>query len=85
MKIEVKYLGLASAIFGSGEQTVNLAAGATLGQLLGHILQEHGLADATAAKAFEFSTFMVNRKYADRDTPLQDGDEVLVMQLMLGG
>ncbi len=85
MKIEVKYLGLASAILKSHKQTVNLPAGATLGQLLGYIQQERGLDDATAANVFKASTFMVNKKNADRDTPLEDGDEVLIMRVLWGG
>lgn len=85
MKIEVKYLGLASAILKSDKQTVNLPAGATLGQLLEYIQQEHGLDDATAANFFRAGTFMVNKKNTDRDTPLEDGDEVLVMRILWGG
>jgi molybdopterin converting factor small subunit len=85
VKIEVKYIGLASVILKSDKQTVNLPAGATLGQLLGYIQQERGLDDATAANAFRASTFMVNKKNADRDTPLEDGDEVLVMRMLGGG
>lgn len=85
MKIEVKYIGLASAILKSDKQTVNLPAGATLGQLLGHIQQERGLDAATAANAFKASTFMVNKKNAHRDTPLEDGDEVLIMRVLGGG
>ena len=85
MKIEVRYIGLVSTILKADKQTVNLPAGATLGQLLGYIQQERGLDDATAANAFRASTFMVNKKNADRDTPLEDGDEVLVMRMLWGG
>lgn len=85
MKIEVKYLGLVSAILKSDKQTVNLPAGASLGQLLGYIQQEHGLDDVTAANIFKAGTFMVNKKNADRDSPLEDGDEVLIMRILWGG
>lgn len=85
MKIKVKYLGLVSAILKSDKEMVNLPAGATLGQLLGYIQQERGLDDVTAANAFRASTFIVNKKNADRDTPLEDGDEVLVMRMLWGG
>jgi len=85
VKIEVKYLGLVSAILKSDKQTVNLPVGATLGQLIGYIQQEHGLDDATAANFFRAGTLMVNKKNADRDTPLEDGDEVLVMRILWGG
>lgn len=85
MKIKVKYLGLVSAILKSDKEIVNLPAGATLGQLLGYIQQERGLDDVTAANAFRASTFIVNKKNADRDTPLEDGDEVLVMRMLWGG
>ena len=85
MKIEVKYLGLVSAILKSDKQTVNLPAGASLGQLLSYIQQEHGLDDATAANIFKAGIFMVNKKNADRDSPLEDGDEVLIMRILWGG
>jgi molybdopterin converting factor small subunit len=85
VNIEVKYIGLVSAILKSDKQTVTLPAGATLGQLLGHIQQEHGLDDATAASLFRAGTFMVNKKNAGRGTPLEDGDEVLIMHLLWGG
>lgn len=85
MKIKVKYLGLVAAILKSDKQTVNLPAGATLGQLLGYIQQKRGLDDATAANVFKASTFMVNKKNADRDTSLEDGDEVLIMRVLGGG
>jgi len=82
MRVTVKFFGFPSAFGRDNAKTFELPEGATIAQLLAVIKAEAGPdVDAFSQK----SSFVVNRSRAERDTVLQDGDEVMLMFTLGGG
>ena len=75
MLITVKYIVLASLLGERDAQSLELPAGSTLAHLLNVILEEKSSSIGTMLRK---STLFVNQVKADRDTVLNDGDQVII-------
>lgn len=82
MKVTVKIIGFASAFSGGDVQTLELAEGAAITQLLDNIQNREG---NNANSILSMSVFLVNKVRADQSTILKDGDEVMIMFFLGGG
>lgn len=79
-RVNVRFLGPAADLADTPQQAYELAAGATLGQLLGRVVEEHPrLGPLLGAR------LAVNRRYVALDHVLADGDEVALVPPVSGG
>jgi molybdopterin converting factor subunit 1 len=84
VKITVRYFALLREAAGAEVESVELAGGSPLlGDLLGTL---EGRGDRLGEMIRERPILCaVNRKYAGRETPLEDGDEVAIFPPVSGG
>ena len=75
------YFGVLKEFFGAERDTLELAGGSTVEDLL-QVLREQGPELPGAWKAMAVA---VNREYAARETLLEDGDEVALLPPVSGG
>jgi molybdopterin synthase sulfur carrier subunit len=95
VKVTVRSIALIKSLLGQGELQVELPAGTTVDDLLGHLAAARGselaahLAKPAEASAHAPLRVMVNGRdiaaLADRQTVLEDGDDVLVFTPIAGG
>lgn len=79
--IEVKFFALARDLAGGAGTTIDLPEGATVAQAWDEIIRRHpGL-----ARYREEFLVAVNRRFANPDRPLAEGDEVAVIPPVSGG
>ena len=81
MRVLVRYFGIVGDIAGQKEQSVELAAGAGVGDLLATL----AAANAGFAAVAKQVRAVVNGDNAPRDQPLRDGDEIVLMRAIGGG
>ncbi|MFQ5718834.1 MAG: MoaD/ThiS family protein [Acidobacteriota bacterium] len=81
MKIIVEYFAVVAEIAQTASECVMLADGATACDLLGEIHRRHPV---LGRQGF-VPLLAVNRRHADPDTKLADGDEVAVLPPLSGG
>lgn len=81
MDVVVRFFASYRELVGLRETTVSLAAGATVADLLGRVLEAYPqLRDQRASMAFA-----VNREFADGTARLRPGDEVALLPPVSGG
>lgn len=81
IQVRVRTFSLLRQVLGTASMTLNLSAGATVGDLIAHLKQEYPAAAPHLAR----SLVAVNRNYADETQPLAPGDEVAVFPPVSGG
>jgi sulfur-carrier protein len=86
----IRYFGAAQAAAGTGEETIDLPNGSTLGQLLGMLAGRHPVPAASVAPelatVINRSSFLVNEvAVRDRDLKLIDADVVDILPPFAGG
>lgn len=81
MEVKVKWLAARRASIPLQALSVALPDGATVGALL-EVLRETGEANALANGP---TVVLVDRSSTTDETPLKDGDEVLILQPLGGG
>jgi molybdopterin converting factor subunit 1 len=79
--VSVRYFGPAAEDAGRTEEEVSLGAPARVGTLSEELARRHPALSRRMASV----RFAVNRVYANRDTPLHEGDEVAVIPPVSGG
>ena len=95
MRVKVRTIGLLKALFGLGELELVLPDGATVGALLARLAETYGepaaghLTRTAGANEHPSLRIMVNGRDIDvlngRQTPLDDGDDVLILTPIAGG
>lgn len=95
MKVNVQYLSLVKTFTKTSQDEFNLAEAANLSVLLGYVAEKYGKAfaqevyDPTQKEMKPTFVTMVNGVLMDQlqgvNTPLKDGDNVIIMALMTGG
>ena len=80
MNVTVKFFAY-KELAGRSEDVVELPAGATVAALAGLLAQQFPALFPAADRAI----FLVNDKIGGRDTALNDGDRVLLLQALGGG
>lgn len=82
MNVHIKSLGLTSVFLKNSLNSVDLPEGSTVEDLLSSIvITEEG----TELSLLKAATFLVNKENANRETILNDGDEIIIMLRMAGG
>lgn len=81
MQVNVKFLGSYKEMAGTGALSIPLADGATVAELLQALCDKFENLPLSA----ERSIVIVNQRTAWPETPLHDGDEAFVMQVIGGG
>lgn len=81
MRIDVLYFGVLKDFFGGESDSVELAEGGRVGDLI-ELLKGRTAADA---KVWGTIAVAVNREYAGVATALNDGDEVALLPPVSGG
>jgi molybdopterin converting factor small subunit len=81
MRITVKFMSQLRVLAGTGEAVVELPAGGTVADLF-QLLRENFPAIFPLA---EQAIVMANQKIVAPETGLQDGDQVMLLQLLGGG
>ncbi len=81
VRITVKLFAAPREALGAGEIEVAVPPGATVEELMEHVVQEYPTLD-TYVRSLNIA---VNRTYAERTTVLQDGDEVACLPPVGGG
>ena len=77
MAVEVRYLASLRERFGRGEESVEVAPGATVASLWSQV--------SGGAPLPPQVLLAVNHEYASPDTPVRDGDEVAFLPPITGG
>ncbi|MGH8564826.1 MAG: MoaD/ThiS family protein [Gammaproteobacteria bacterium] len=77
MSVEVRYLASLRERFGRGEESVEVAPGATVASLWSRV--------SGGAPLPPQVLLAVNHEYASPDTPVRDGDEVAFLPPITGG
>ena len=80
MTVTVKFFTFKD-LTGTSESVVDLPAGATVAALAGLLAEQFPALFPAADRAI----FLVNDKIGARDTPLADGDRILLLQALGGG
>lgn len=81
IEVRVRYFAMVRELLGTSEETRTVEAGASVGALLDAIVAEH----PRLAGAKRTTMLMVNRKYAEVDHVLANGDEVALIPPVSGG
>ena len=81
MRVQVLYFGVLKGFFEGERDTVELADGARVGDLL-ELLRDRAAEDLPVWRSLAVA---VNREYAGMDTELKDGDEVALLPPVSGG
>jgi molybdopterin synthase catalytic subunit len=87
MRVRVLYFGVLKERFGGAEETVELAGGATVGELV-RVLRERPSNSAMASgleSVWRSLAVAVNREYATADAVLHEDDEVALLPPVSGG
>ena len=82
MFVEVRLFAMLRERAGRESVTVEVAEGATVGQVVDAVAREHDLADLIARIPVVMA---VNREYARADAPLVEGDELALIPPVSGG
>ena len=77
MPVEVRYLASLRERFGRGEESVEIAPGATVASLWSQVSGGESLPPQVL--------LAVNHEFASPDTPVRDGDEVAFLPPITGG
>lgn len=85
MEINVKFMGLASIVLDKNHETIQLAEGKKVRDVLILLKEKAKMAGVNADATLDYATFLVNKKKADINTELQDGDELMIMKSLGGG
>lgn len=80
IRITVRFFAAAREAFGAPSASLELPAGATVGEAWQRLLASHPALDTGVPLAFA-----VNRAYAEAATPLQSGDELALIPPVSGG
>jgi molybdopterin converting factor small subunit len=80
MNVTVKFSAY-KALAGTSESVLALPAGATVAELEALLAERFPRLFPRAAQAI----YLVNQRIGSRDTPLSDGDQVLMLQVLAGG
>ena len=80
MNVTVKFSAY-KALAGTSESMLALPAGATLAELAALLAEQYPRLFPRAEQAI----YLVNQRIGSRDTPLSDGDQVLMLQVLAGG
>ena len=80
MTVTVKFFTFKD-LAGTSESIVDLPPGATIAELLGLLAEQFPALFPAAGHAI----LLVNDKIGARDTPLADGDRILLLQALGGG
>ena len=81
MQIVVHFSGLFHYLVGVDRDTLEVPEGGTLDYLINILSARYNGTPFQDKKTF----FMVNQKISDRDSVLQDGDHVMIFQMIGGG
>jgi molybdopterin converting factor subunit 1 len=81
VKLSLLYFGIVREKLGRREETREIHAGATVGDLVSQLAESHGIF-ALGAGSIRVA---VNREYVHNDHVLADGDEVAVIPPVAGG
>jgi molybdopterin converting factor small subunit len=81
MRITVKFMSQIRVLAGRGEAVVELPEGATVADLFGLLRETFSDIFPVAERAI----VMVNHKIVALETALDDGDQVMLLQLLGGG
>ncbi len=95
MRVQVLYFGVLKERFGTAEEPVELAGGATVGDLVRELrartsnpAMSRELANAdseSSLRLWQSLAVAVNREYAALSTVLREGDEVALLPPVSGG
>ena len=83
MRVRVLYFGMLKERFGTTEEPLELAAGATVGELV-RVLRERP-SNPSMTSIWESVAVAVNREYTAADAVLREGDEVALLPPVSGG
>ncbi len=81
MQVTVKFFSFFQPIAGTDQLSIDLPAGASLGDLLDSLSERFHNSSFTNLRAM----ILVNGRNASPDTALQDGDDVLLLPVLGGG
>ncbi len=81
MIVDFKYLGLQNDKFDSEVKSIEIQKDADIQFLIKELKEKYDLSD----EVFKGCSYMVNKKRADLNTKLKDGDYVFVMKALGGG
>jgi MoaD family protein len=81
MEVTVKLFAHLRSIAGTDQLRVELEEDATVAELLDHLSKTIN----SPALTDNSTSVMIGHKNAERDTPLKDGDEVLLLPIIGGG
>jgi molybdopterin converting factor subunit 1 len=92
MQVRVLYFGVLRDVAGAAEETVELADGATVGDLLGLLRartsnggMDHGTEEGLSERLWRSLAVAVNREYGSASIVLREGDEVALLPPVSGG
>ena len=95
MRVRVLYFGVLKERFGGAEETVELADGASVGELVRVLRERSSISEGTTgsdgttgsamANGLDSVAVAVNREYATADAALREGDEVALLPPVSGG
>ncbi len=90
MRVKVLYFGVLRDRFGAGDEVVELADGAAVGELLrilGRRTSNVAMGDNSALdeRLWRSLAVAVNREYGSASIELRDGDEVALLPPVSGG
>ncbi len=81
MIVDFKYLGLQNDKLNSEVKKIEIKKDTDIKLLIKELKEKYELSD----EVFKGCSYMVNKKRADLNTKLKDGDYVLVMKALGGG
>jgi molybdopterin converting factor subunit 1 len=81
MRVTVLYFAAARELSGCSEECADAPAGCTAGELLALLCARH----AGLAALVPSLQLALNQRYAPRDAPLADGDELALIPPISGG
>jgi sulfur-carrier protein len=79
--VTLKLFAVYQETLGVPEQRLSLPAGTTAGQVRDRLVQEH----PQLAAWRDLTRFGINLQFAEADTPLQEGDELVLIPPVSGG
>jgi sulfur-carrier protein len=81
LKISVKLFAVYQETFGTPELQLEFPAATTVGEVLAWAIAKH----PQLAAWQDITRFGINMQFVEPDTPLQDGDEVVLIPPVSGG
>lgn len=79
--ITLKLFAVYQEAIGAAEQTLVLPAGITAGEVRDRLIQQH----PSLAQWKDLTRFGINLQFAEADTALSDGDELVLIPPVSGG